>query len=259
MVKRFLTVLAAFGLLAVAGCAAGKDGAEAQELLQKATEAQEQIESMTFSINIVGEAAGEAFTMQMSGGGYLKGEQQGDMVVRASLTAPSLPATTLQLISREGTLYMNFDGSWQQIPGGASGAQAEQLEQQLTEQLSGFDFAKYVTNVSVEKGTTFLGEPVTKVVGTIDTQGLLGGIFDQLGSAAGGLTGGLGVAPPQDALDGLGDIRAVLYVSDSSNLVRAARMDFAVDAEGETASFEVNYALRSVNEPVEIPKPAVTA
>jgi hypothetical protein len=253
MVKRILTVIAAFGLLAVAGCAAGKDGAEAQELLQKATEAQEQIESMTFSINIVGEAAGEAFTMQMSGGGYLKGEQQGDMVVRASMTVPSMPATTFEMVSREGSLYMNLDGTWQAIPGESSRVQAEQLEQQL----GNFDFTKYVTNVSVEKGTTFLGEPVTKIVGTIDTQGLLGGVLDQLGSAAGGLTGG--ITPPQEALDALGDIRAVLYVSDATNLVQAARVEFAVDAEGETGTFEVNYALRSVNEPVEIPEPAVTA
>jgi hypothetical protein len=253
MVKRILTLIAAFGLLAVAGCAAGKDGAEAQDILQKATEAQQQIESMTFSINIVGEAAGEAFTMQMSGGGYLKGEQEGDMVVRASMTVPSMPATSFEMVSREGSLYMNLDGTWQAIPGEASQDQAEQLEQQL----GSFDFTKYVTNVSVEKGTTFLGEPVTKIVGTIDTQGLLGGVLDQLGSAAGGLTGG--ITPPQEALDALGDIRAVLYVSDATNLVQAARVEFAVDAEGETGTFEVNYALRSVNEPVEIPEPAVTA
>jgi hypothetical protein len=258
MVKRILTVIAAFGLLAVAGCAAGKDGAEAQELLEKATQAQEQIESMTFSMNIVGEAAGEAFTMQMSGGGYLKGEQQGDMVVRASMTLPSMPATTFEMVSRKGSLYMNLDGSWQAIPGGTipgetSDAQAEQLEQQL----ANFNFAKYVTDVSVEEGTTFLGEPVTKIVGTIDTNGLLGGVLDQLGAAAGGLTGGF--TPPQEELDALGDIRAVLYVSDATDLVQAARMEFTMDADGETATFEVNYALRSVNEPVEIPKPAVTA
>ena len=253
MVKRILTVVGVFGLLAVAGCAAGKDGAEAQELLQKATEAQEQIESMTFSMNIVGEAAGQAFTMQMSGGGYLKGEQEGDMLVRASMTVPNLPAMDFQMISRQGTLYMNLDGTWQKLPGAAGQAQAEQLEQQL----AGFNFAEYVTDVSVEKGTTFLGEPVTKIVGTIDTKGLLGGVLDQLGSAADGLMGGF--TPPQEALDALGDIRAVLYVSDTTNLVQAARMDFSVDAEGETADFEVNYALRSVNEPVEIPKPAVPA
>jgi hypothetical protein len=256
MVKRTLALFAAFGLLVVAGCAAGKDGAEAQQLLEKATDAQEQIESMTFSMNVVGEAAGEAFTMQMSGGGYLKGEQEGDMVVRASLTAPSVPATSFEMIARDGSIFMNLGGSWQEIPGGTGQLETEQLEQ-FEQQLAGFNFAKYVTNVSVEKGTTFLGEPVTKVVGTIDTQGLLGGVFDQLGSAAGGLGGGF--AAPQEALDALGDIRAVLYISDASNLVTAARMAFAVDLEGETADFEVNYALRSVNEPVEIPKPAVTA
>jgi outer membrane lipoprotein-sorting protein len=252
MVKRILTLIAALGLLAVAGCAAGKDGAEAQELLQKATEAQEQIESMTFSMNVVGEAAGQAFTMKMSGGGYLKGDQQGDMVVRATMTIPTMPATSFEMISREGSVYMNLDGTWQQIPGGTA-----QADQQLEQALAGFDFAKYVTDVSVEKGTTFLGEPVTKIVGTIDTQGLLGGLLDQLGAAAGGLTGGF--APPQEALDALGNIRAVLYVNDATNLVQAARMDFSVEAEGETAQFDVSYALRSVNEPVEIPEPAVTA
>ena len=253
MVKRLLTVLAAVGLLTVAGCAAGQDGAEAQELLRQATEAQADVGSMTFSMNVVGAAGGQQFTMQMSGGGYLKGEKEGDMVMRASMVAPNMPATNFEFVSRKGAVYVNLNGTWQKIPGGMGETQAEQLEQQL----AGFDFTKYVTEVAVEEGTTFLGEPVTKIEGTIDTKGLIGGLFGQLGAAGG--QNGVGIAPPQEALDALGPVRAVLYISDVTHLVKAVRLAFDVDFQGETGTFEMNYALRSVNEPVEIPKPAVAA
>jgi outer membrane lipoprotein-sorting protein len=252
MVKRLLTVLAAVGLLTVAGCAAGQEGAEAEELLRQANEAQAEVGSMTFSMNVVGSAAGQSFTMQMNGGAYLKGEKQGDMVVRAAMTAPNSPATNFQLVSRNGAMYVQANGSWQKIPAGVAEAQTEQLEQQLV----GFDVTKYVTDVAVEEGTTFLGEPVTKIDGTIDTKGLISGLFGQLG-AAGGVPGGLGATPSQQALDALGPVRAVLYISDVTHLVKAVRLSFEVEAEGQTGTFEVNYALRSVNEPVEIPKPAV--
>jgi hypothetical protein len=253
MVKRILAVLAAFGLLVVAGCAAGPDGLEAKQILDQATAAEAQLESMTFTMNIQGDMAGQTFTMQMDGGGYLKGEREGDLVMRASMTAPDLPATSFQMVARDGRAYFNFNGMWQEIPGGLGQEQTAQLEQQL----SGFDFSKYVTNVTVEDGTTFLGEPVTKIVGTIDTKGLFGGLFDQLGSAAGSLGGGF--APPEGALDGIGDIRAVLYVSDATHLVQAMHMEFSFEEQGQKGSFAINYALRSVNEPVEIPEPAVVA
>jgi len=251
MVKRLLTVLAAVGLLTVAGCAAGQEGAEAEELLRQANEAQAEVGSMTFSMNVVGAAAGESFTMQMNGGAYLKGEKQGDMVVHASMTAPNSPAMSFQLVSRNGAMYVQANGTWQKLPAGMAEAQTEQLEQQL----AGFDVTKYVTDVAVEEGTTFLGEPVTKIGGTIDTKGLLDDLFGQLGAA--GVPGGLGATPTQQALDALGPVRAVLYISDVTHLVKAVRLSFEVEAEGQTGTFEVNYALRSVNEPVEIPKPAV--
>lgn len=256
MGKRIVAVLAALGLLAAAGCAAGPDGPEAQRLLQEATEAQEQIESLTFTMNMVAEAQGQSFTMKMDGGGYLKGEREGDIVMRGSMAMPDFPGMSFQVVSLDGRFYVNFDGTWQEVPGGASNEQAAQLEAQL----AGFDFTKYVKNVKVEKGTVFLGEPVTKIVGTIDTQGLLGGIFGQLGAATQGLGGGLGAfTPPEEALRALGDVRVVLYISDTTHLVKAMRMEFTVDVEGETGTFTVDYALRSVNEPVEIPKPAVVA
>ena len=192
--------------------------------------------------------------MQMSGGGYLKGEKEGDMVVRAAMAVPNMPATIQASSLRKGATYASiWNGTWQKIPGGMGETQTEQLEQQL----AGFDFTKYVTDVAVEEGTTFLGEPVTKIDGTIDTKGLIGGLFGQLGATGG--QNGVGITPPQEALDALGPVRAVLYISDVTHLVKAVRLAFDVDFQGETGTFEVNYALRSVNEPVDIPKPAVAA
>ena len=54
-------------------------------------------------------------------------------------------------------------------------------------------------------------------------------------------------------------MRAAIYVSDVTNLVRASHMEFAIEVEGQKATFDVDLSIDSVNEPIEIPEPAVAA
>ena len=261
MLRRLVTVLAALALLVtMGGCAAleeGADGVEAATILERATEAQESIESMSFTMTMRGEAAGEAFSMQLDGGGYVKGDHEGDMVMRMSTTGAGMPAMRFQMVALEGRAFTNMGGSWQEIPGGlgeVGGAAQAQLEQQL----EGLDLTRYVTDVEVEKGTTFLGEPVTKIVGTIAIEDMMTGLFDQLGSATGNLDG---LSSPAQLFEqvGIEDVRAAIYVSDVTNLVRASHMEFAIEVEGQKATFAVDLSIDSVNEPIEIPEPAVAA
>jgi hypothetical protein len=262
MLRRLVTLLAAFALLAsVGGCAAldeGADGLEAASILDRATKAQESIESMSFAMTMKGEAAGQTFSMQVDGGGYVKGEREGDMVVRASMAGAGLPAMKFQMVSLDGRGFMNQGGEWQEIPGFATD---DATQAQLEQQLQGFDFAEYVSDIEVEKGTTFLGEPVTKIVGTIAIEDLMGGVFDQLGSSTGSLGGLGGLSDPSQLFSqvDMDDVRVAIYVSDVTNLVRAAHMEFAMEVEGQKATFDVDFSIDSVNEEIEIPEPAIVA
>jgi hypothetical protein len=263
MTRRLLT-FAAFLALAVGagGCAAaGGDAGEALEILERAEQAEANVESITFGMNMKGEAAGQSFTMRVDGAGYVRGENEGDMVMTMAIEGPGVPPTTMQMVALDERLYANLGGSWQEIPGGLAGAPNAGDATALEQQFAGLDIAEYVEDVRVERGTTFLGEPVTKIVGTIATEDLMRSVLGQLGSAGGGAPGLAGLASAEQLLDGVNvdDIRAVLYVSDVTDLVRAAHMEFAIDAAGQSMTFDIDMSIRSVNEPVEIPQPALAA
>ena len=119
MLRRLVTVLAALALLmSVGGCAAlgeGPIGVEAATILERATEAQESVESMSFTMAMRGEAAGEAFSMQLDGGGYVKGDHEGDMVMRMSTTGAGMPAMRFRMVALEGRAFTNMGGSWQEV------------------------------------------------------------------------------------------------------------------------------------------------
>jgi hypothetical protein len=260
MVRRLLSLFAALALLAVAGgcAAAGPDGPEALAILEQASEAQKNLESVAFDMTMTGEAAGETFDMTLSGGGYLKGDREGDMVMRLSMTAPGMPATNMAIVALDNRLYGNLDGTWQEFPATAlgSGVDSSGIEQAL----AGFDYTKYVSDVRVDKESSFLGEPVTKIVGTISLQDLMNGVFSQLGSS-GDLAGLGGLTSTESLFQGvdLSDIRAAIYVSDVTHLIRALHMEFSVEVQGQAANFQIDLSIRSVNEPVDIPEPAIIA
>jgi hypothetical protein len=250
MLRRALLAVLALALAVVgAGCATA-DGRRAGELLQQAHAAQAELESMTFRMRMSGDVAGQAFTMTMDGGGYLKGDQAGDMVMQGVVEGAGVPATSFSAVIRDGRAYAGFGGIWTEMPVPAGADATAQLESQL----AAFDFTQYVKDVSIDDTTVFLGEPVTKIVGVIDTADMLGALSGQLGDLS--QLGGAGL--PADFIDGLGDTRIVVYVSDETHHVRAAHMSFNLEQQGQKMTMDIDYSLQGVNEPIEIPEPDLT-
>jgi hypothetical protein len=255
MVRRALTVLvAALVALAAAGCGGvpglGGDGgssSEAEALLAQADKALAGVESMSFTMRMSGDVDGQAFAMSMHGGGYVQGERAGDMVFDLAVEGAGVSPVTARMVMRGGRLYLNSGQGWQAMPGVAlSPAQL----QELNGKWGPLDVAQYVKDVRVEHDTTFLGEPVTKIVGRLEAKDFLKAMFGQLGDSFGAY--GL-AAPPEDVLASIGDIRFVVYVSDATHLVRAVHESLTLTQQGHEMSLTVDAAVDGVNEPVDIP------
>lgn len=249
MRRVLLAVVALAIALTGAGCAT-VDGRRAGELLEQAQAAQAALQSMTFRMRVTGEMAGQTFAMTMDGGGYLQGEQAGDMVMQGVVEGAGVAPTSFSAIIRDGRAYAGFGGVWTEMPVPVGTEATAQLESQL----AAFDFTQHVTDVAIDETTVFLGEPVTKIVGVIDTAGLINALSGQFG----GLSDLGGAGLPADFADGLGDTRIVVYISDETHYVRAAHMSFSLEQQGQTMTMDVDYSLRSVNESIEIPKPDLT-
>ena len=118
----------------------------------------------------------------------------------SSTDVPGLGAMTI--VIRRDVLYVKAAGRWARVPAPAGQASADPL--------AGFDLTKYVTNVRVDEGVLVDGEPMARITGVIDTSAALNGLL--------GTLGGTGAAGLGDASGVLGDIRAVLYVSETTHL-----------------------------------------
>jgi hypothetical protein len=166
--------------------------------------------------------------MVMRGGGYSKGKRAGDFFVQASVEG--VPGFTgFTMVSRKGALSMNAGGGWVPVPADAAAAQQNAA-------LGGFDFMPYIKDVDVEEGKLVAGEPMTKITGVIDTEGLVDGV---LGPQLGGVSELSGLGAFGAAFE---DTRAVIYLSEVTHLPMRGLVDM--------------YALEGVNEPVKIPNPS---
>lgn len=143
----------------------------------------------------------------------------------------------MTIVKRGATVTMRANGQTQTVPVGAA-------EQQFGGSLNGItqlmDFARYVKGGSVTE-TDFQGRAADKLVGILDTQGLV--------SSAGGVSskvfGQLGVH--------LGDVRVVLYVPHDTHLVEAMIADMTISAAGHSASMMMSLAVTGVNQPLTFP------
>ena len=113
---------------------------------------------------------------------------------------------------------MKAGGSWSRVPA--------QADQSAADPLAGFDTTQYVTDVRVEEDVEVGGEPMDRITGVIDTAAALNGILGTLGGTG---ASGLGAAS-----DILGDIRAVLYVSQTTHLPMRTLIDMPMHIAGET-------------------------
>jgi hypothetical protein len=224
-------LLAALG---VAGCA-GADGQRAQELLTQSNQALAQVESFRFSGRMSMETPAGSFTFTMTGAGIQTGTPASIVTMRAD----GIPGFPLSVVSRGDVVWTKMgDGAW--VRSAAPAGQATGLEQ--------FDFTPYVKDVEVEEGQQVAGEPAVKLTGVLDTSAMVEGMLGQFGPLMGG-------GDVSQVLDGLGDTRVVLYVSEQSHLPLHTLVDMTIEAGGQEAEMHLDFAITDVNQPVKIPQP----
>jgi hypothetical protein len=231
----FALVVAAAGL--VTGCS-GVDAQKAQGILDQSTTAMENVKSVSFSMRMwtSGGPADSDFTVLMHGGGYENGKRAGESYV--TLNASDVPGIgTMTIVVRHNVLYVKAGGSWSRLPAPA--------DQSAADPLAGFDITQYVSDVRVEEGVQVGGEPMDRITGVIDTAANLNGILGTLGGTG---ASGLGAAS-----DILGDIRAVLYVSQTTHLPMRTLIDMPMHIAGETITMHIDLVITEVNKPVAIP------
>ena len=221
----------------VTGCS-GVDVQKAQGILDQSTTAMADVKSVSFAMRMwtSGGPAGTDFTLLMHGGGYQKGKRAGESYATLnSSDAPGLGAMTI--VIRHNVLYVKAGGSWSRVPAPANQAAADPL--------AGFDITRYVADVRVEAGVIVGGEPMDRIAGVIDTSAALSGIL--------GTLGGTGASGLGNASDVLGDIRAVLYVSQTTHLPMRTLIDMPMRIAGQTIVMHVDLVITGVNRPVAIP------
>jgi hypothetical protein len=234
--RRLLAVALVSAAAAASGCS-GVDAQKAQTLLDQSTTAMADVKSVSFAMRMwtSGGPAETEFTVLTHGGGYQKGKRAGESYL--TLSSSNVPGIgSMTIVIRHNTLYVKAGGSWSRVPAPADQASADPL--------AGFDLTRYVTHVRVEEGVMVEGEPMDRITGVIDTSGVLDGLFGTLAGAGGGLG---------DVSDLLGDIRAVLYVSQTTHLPMRTLVDMPMNVVGQKIVMHMDLVITGVNKPVSIP------
>jgi hypothetical protein len=243
-VRRLSVFLGLVALLA--GCG-GEDALRAQQLLLDAQAAQARLSSATFSVDLAFDVEGRQGAIVLEGGGYLKGRRAGDSVLKLRTEGlPEAKGFEFTLVTRGREAFVRMAGSWRRYPlpaGGRSRSGSLDVGELL-------QFARYVKEVRVADGAVIDGEPTTRISGVLDTAGLLRSLagFGSLPGAA-----QLGSFDTSKLAAELGDVHAILLVSNRTGLVRMAIVELALEAEGHSAKLKLVYRLTSANRPVAIP------
>lgn len=233
----------ALSTLALAGCA-GADGQRAHEILRQSQQAEKQLRSMTYEALMTISAGGRSFGFTMDGGGTMRAGKPDAQYIR--MRGSGMPELTFEatVVARDGRAWMAVGKDWHEVP----------LPAGLDQAFGSFsleDLAPYVKNVSVYEGEQDRGEPVTVIAGDLDTAGMVKAFarMNGLSQAAGGS------AALDDVTDKLGDIRALISVSDRTRYVTSAVITLKMDVpEAGEMAMRFSYRLTSVNKPIVLPK-----
>jgi hypothetical protein len=226
-------------MVLLAGCST-EEGLRAQELLQQAEAAQAQLRSSTFDGSMALSVDGMDIRMQFNGATSAEGEW---VSIRTS-GIPDGGDVAMQVLTRNGRVWMDMGEGWTPLAGAASGASGGTVSAGAFQQL-----ARYVKDVRVSEHQLIDGKPVATIAGEIDTQGMLDA-FTKLGSFA--PSGAIDL--PAAGID-LGDIHAVMTLDERTKLLDSAFVGFSMGAEGKTVEIELRYRLASANQPVDLPQP----
>ena len=155
------------------------------------------------------------------------------------MRADGIPGFPMSVVTHGDVVWAKMaDSGWERTV--APAGQATGLEQ--------FDFTPYVKDVEVEDGQQVAGEPAVKLTGVLDTSAMVEGMLGQFGPLVGG-------GDMSQMLDGLGDTRVVLYISERSHLPLHTLVDMTIEAGGQSADMHLDFTITGVNEPVKIPQP----
>lgn len=235
--RRLLALLLVVSAATAASGCSGVDAQKAQTLLDQSTTAMAGVKSVSFAMRmwVSGGPEGSDFTVLMHGGGYQKGKRAGESY--ATLSSSNVPGMgSVTVVARHDTLYVKAGGSWTRIPAPANRASADPL--------AGFDLTRYVTDVRVDEGVLVEGEPMDRITGVIDTSAAVSGLLGMLGGAGGGIG---------DVSDVLGDIRAVLYVSETTHLPMRTLVDMPMSIASQKITMHIDLVITGVNKRVSIP------
>ena len=235
-------VCAAFFL---SGCSTA-EGTRAQELLQQAELAQAQLTSATFEANIGVVMDGKQIKVALEGAA----SKEGAAFSMHMTGLPDAGSEDFQFVVRGNSAWVtDTAGHWASMPvpkelNGKSSSMGADAFQEL---------ARYVKDVRVVEHQQIGGKTVTTIAGEIDTAGMLQA-FAKLGSLSGSGAEDGGFSFDLDDLGvKIGDIKAVLSIDERTQLLDAALVTVAIEAQGEKLELKVQYRLTSVNEPVTLP------
>jgi len=236
--RRFLAAALLLTALVATGCS-GVDAQKAQTLLAESNAASANVKSISYAMRMwtSGGPAGTDMSILMRGGGYSKGKHAGDSV----MTMSGLPAVgDLAMAMRGGHMYVKAGSAqWTEVPIPDYARDASVF--------AGFDVTKYVTDVRVAEGLMIDGEPMSRITGVVDGSSAVKELFSRLGAAGAG-------SIPSEVSDAFGDIRAVIYISETTHLPMRALIDMPIHVAGQKITIHMDMAVTAVNEPVKLPR-----
>src|SRR5215211_925474 len=181
MRRALATALACLAVSVVASGCVGPEGRRAEALLEQAAAAQEHVVSESFVLRAGADFDGRAATIEMQGGGYLKGARAGDFYATMNGSGVSELGALDMAMSRTGDA-VTVRAAGRTVPMSAPAA-----EKEYGSPTDLLDLARYVKSVSVGEGS-LEGRPADRIVGTLDTQAMLesaGAFVDELLTSGG--------------------------------------------------------------------------
>ncbi|HXV58334.1 MAG TPA: hypothetical protein VD704_10740 [Gaiellaceae bacterium] len=224
-----LLLAVAAAAVGASGCA-GAEGRKAQELLEESEQAFAAVQTYRLGGRMTMSTPFGDFGLELTAAV----DQREDAFVMRMRSADFPEVGTVVAVARGDRFWMKVGEGWEAIPAPAAGTTAA----------DGLDILPYIEDVDVDEGRTVGAEPAVKITGVIDSGGFMEGFLA-------GMPSGF----PTDSFD-LGDMRAVVYLSERTHLPLRLLVDQSMEVDGERFEIRIDLAVTNVDEPVEVPSPA---
>jgi hypothetical protein len=277
-----LLLVAALSLGLLAGCGGddkggGKEASastDVNELLKDTFSGDESIKSGKLDLNATVNAAGQAFSVKLSGPFQSSGDgklPQADLDATASFAGQKLE---LGLTGTEDQAFVRYGKTEYEIPGAIFQQIQAQYEQQAKQGSDenpslaslGIDPTKWLTNAR-NAGEAKVGDTDTiKITGDVDVPKLLDDVNIALGKlrsvgggGAAGLPDQLSEQDKQQAEDAIKDVSVEIYTGADDRIMRrmvvGLKLDVATDNGNQALDVKIDMQFTDVNEDQEIEAP----